>query len=387
MARIGIDIRCLSDRKKTEGKEYTFNILKNLFELDKKNEYILFSNSTSAIFSDVNFFLQFKNVSVKRFKYPNKLLNLFFWYLHWPYADQLLGGVDIFFMPTVNFIALSEKTKLILTVNDLSQEIFPDEFSFKQKLGYAFINAARLGRRAKQIVVASDSTRQDIISRWKINEKKISRIYSGVADELEELNHNDPKLIAVKEKYHLPFNFIFYFGAIEPQKNIPVIVRAYDHLRQSGNQQLDKYKLVIAGDKGWKAENILRVMRSAKFNQDIIFTSCINNEDKAAVYTLASLFVNLSFFENYGLSVLEAMRCGVPVIVSNTASLPEIVDSGGLMIDPDKPNELYLAMKELLLNRDFYELMKHRAMMQAIRFSWRASARELLGIFEKTNKV
>jgi len=128
------------------------------------------------------------------------------------------------------------------------------------------------------------------------------------------------------------------------------------------------------------------VMRNAKFTDDIIFTSCIKNEDKAAVYTLTSLFVYPSFLEGFGIPVLEAMRCGVPTITSNSSSLPEVVSDGAIMIDPDKPDELYIAMKELLLNRDFYANMQQQALRQAVRFNWKASARELLKIFEKIGK-
>jgi glycosyltransferase involved in cell wall biosynthesis len=289
-------------------------------------------------------------------------------------------------MPNINFIALSKKTKLVVTIHDLSYEIFPETFSLKRRLWHNFINPGNLCQRADKIIAVSDSTKQDIISRWAIVENKISRIYNGVPAEFEEMDHNDPKLIEVKEKYHLPFNFILYLGTVEPRKNIPAIVKAYDRLRELGSPQLDKYKLVIAGGKGWKIKSILQMMRDSKFTQDIIFTTCITNEDKAAVYTLASLFVYPSFFEGFGIPVLEAMRCGVPVITSNASSLPEVVGDGAIMIDPGKPNELYLAMKELLLNRDFYESMKQKALKQSIRFNWKASARELLGIFEKIIK-
>ena len=381
--KIGIDIRCLSDGKRTGVEEYTINLLENLFELDKKNQYILFSNSYHESHFDARIFSQYKNVSVKSFNYPNKLLNFCFWYLRWPLVDQMLGGVDIFFMPNINFIALSKKTKLVLTVHDLSYEIFPETFSLKRRAWHHFINPRSLCRRADQIIAVSDSSKSDIAQRYKIAEQKIQRVYNGVPDEIVQLDRNDQKLIEVKEKYHLPFNFIFYLGTIEPRKNIPAIVKAYDQLRSLKNPQLDKYKLVIAGGKGWKTDSILNVMRNAKFTNDIIFTSCIINDDKAAAYTLSSLFVYPSFFEGFGIPVLEAMRCGVPVITSNCSSLPEVVDQGAVMIDPDKPEELYLAMKEILLDRDFHQQMSQLGLRQAIRFNWRTAARETLAIFEK----
>ncbi len=381
--RIGIDIRCLSDGKRTGVEEYTINLLENLFELDKKNQYVLFSNSYGNSHFDARIFSQYKNVNVKQFRFPNKLLNFCFWYLRWPNVDKMLGGVDIFFMPNINFVALSQKTKLVLTVHDLSFEIFPETFSFKRRVWHSVINPRSLCRRADQVIAVSDSSKSDIVSLYGIDERKVERIYNGVSDEMEQLDRNDPRLIEVKERYHLPFNFIFCLGTIEPRKNIPAIVKAYDQLRSLNNPQLDKYKLVIAGGRGWKVKKILDTMRNAKFTKDIIFTSCITNEDKAAVYTLSSLFVYPSFFEGFGIPVLEAMRCGVPVITSNCSSLPEVVGQGGIMIDPDKPDELYLAMKEVLLDRELHSQLSQSGLRQAIRFNWRTSARETWGLFEK----
>lgn len=382
--KIGIDIRCLTDGKRTGVEEYTINLLENIFELDKKNEYILFINSYRDSHFDERIFAQFKNVKVKRFRWPNKLLNFCFWYLNWPNVDKMLGGVDVFFMPNINFISLSSRTKLVLTIHDLSYELFPETFSLKRRLWHGFINPRKLCARADQIIAVSNSTLNDIISKFKVPEEKVIRIYNGVSDEMIELDRNDSKLIEVKERYHLPFNFILYLGTVEPRKNIPAIVKAFDQLRSLNKPDLNKYKLVIAGGMGWKTDEILKYGREARFTDDIIFTSCITNEDKAAVYTLASLFVYPSFFEGFGIPVLEAMRCSVPVITSNSSSLPEVVGSSAIMIDPDKPDELFKAMKEVLLDKELMQHMQFQSPRQAIRFNWRTSARETLEVFARS---
>ena len=381
--RIGIDIRCLVDGKNTGVEEYTINILHRLFELDKKNTFVLFLNSWHEPKIDLTQFKKYKNVIVKQFRFPNKLLNFCFWYLRWPCIDKLIGGADIFFMPNINFMALSKKTKLVLTIHDLSFELFPETFSCKRRLWHHFINSRNLCKRADKIIAVSDSSKKDIISNYGIDPNKIEKIYNSVAQDIEQLNRNDQKLIDVKEKYHLPFNFILYLGTVEPRKNIPAIVAAFDQLKSLNNPQLDKFKLVIAGGKGWGTKKIFSKLHSAKYTRDIIFTSCITNEDKAAVYTLASLFVYPSFYEGFGIPVLEAMRCGVPVVASNVSALPEVIGDGGIMVDPDKPDEIYLAMKELLLNKQLYEQIKNKGMRQSIRFNWVTSARELLVVFSK----
>jgi glycosyltransferase involved in cell wall biosynthesis len=380
--RIGIDIRCLTDGKRTGVEEYTINILEQLFARDKNNEYILFVNSYHDSHFDERLFSEFKNVVVKRFRWPNKILNLFFWYLGWPHIDKMIGGVDVFFMPNINFIGLSKKTKLVLTVHDLSFELMPETFSVKRRIWHLLINPRRLCQKASSIIAVSQSTKDDIEKTYHIPSEKIRRIYNGAPEEMAELSRNDQKLIEVKDKYHLPFNFIFYLGTIEPRKNIPSLVAAFDELKSQGNNDLSKYKLVIAGGKGWDTKKIFETMKRAKFTDDIIYTSCITNEDKAAVLTLASLFVYPSFFEGFGIPVLEAMKCGVPVITSNVSSLPEVAGEGAVLVDPYRPDELVVAMKEILLNKDFSEKLTYKAKNHAFRFTWKASARELLDLFE-----
>ncbi|HEX8974505.1 MAG TPA: glycosyltransferase family 1 protein [Patescibacteria group bacterium] len=384
--KIGIDIRCLTDGKRTGVEEYTINLLQNLFDMDHENQYLLFLNSYREPGFDVRQFAEYKNVTFKQFRYPNKLLNLCFWYLKWPHVDKMLGGTDIFFMPNINFIALSKKTKLVLTVHDLSYELFPETFSLKSRLWHNLINPRSLCKRADKIIAVSESTKQDIMGRWGIGEFKIQKIHNGANEEIVELDRNDPKLIDVKDRYHLPFNFILYLGTIEPRKNVESLIRAYDHMRSLRHPQLDKFKLVLAGRKGWQAEKILDVARKARFTNDIIFTSCVTNEDKAAVLTLASLFIYPSHFEGFGIPVLEALRCTLPVVSSNMSALPEVLGDAGLLVDPDKPDELYLAMKEILLDRELQQHFKEKAWRQAMKFSWRTAARETYQVFEKLEK-
>jgi len=386
MARIGIDIRCFVTGKRTGVEEYTLNVLENLFELDKKNEYIIFINSYKEPKFDLGVFRKYKNVSVRQFHIPNKLLNFCFWYLGWPHVDKMIGGVDIFFMPSIAFIALSRKVKLVLNVHDLSFELMPETFSLKRRLWHHILNPRRLCLRADKITSVSESTLEDIVRIYGIDREKIVRIYNGISENFEAFDRNNPKLIEIKDKYHLPFNFILFLGTVEPRKNIRAVVKAFDRLKSLGNPQFDKYKLVVAGGKGWKTESIFSEMRKARFTKDIIYTSCVTQEDKAAVYTLSSLFVYTSFFEGFGLPLLEAMRCGVPVITSNASSIPEVVGNGAIMVDPDRPDEIFAAMKEILLDKDLRIRIGENGLKQSIRFNWKTSARELFEMFEGISK-
>jgi len=384
--KIGVDIRCLQEGRKTGVEEYTLNLLNNVFELDKKNKYVLFLNSFRKSGIGLEWARKYPDVKIKSFHYPNKLLNLCLWYLNWPKLDKLIGGVDVFFMPNLNFCFLSRKAKLVLTVHDLSSEFFPENFSWKRKLWHFLINPKKLCQRAKKIITVSDSTKNDVANFYKISPEKIETIRSSVSDEFGVISRNETKMIEVKKKHNLPYYFILYFGTMEPRKNIVGIIRAYNQFRSLKNQELDKYKLVIAGAKGWKENGILKEIKKSPFKNDIFNIGFIDPGEKPHLYNLASLFVYPSFFEGFGFPPLEAMKCGVPVISSNNSSLPEIIGNAGILIDPERPDEIWKAMREILLNKDFKNKLKEKGLKKAGSFDWKTSAKKFLEVIDKIRK-
>lgn len=384
--RIGIDVRCLAAGRRTGVEEYTLNFLESLFKADKKNSYVLFFNSWRGMKVDLGWTKKYPNVALEKFRVPNKLLNFSFWYFNWPKIDKMIGGVDLFFMPNIIFGSISKKAKLIVTFHDLSFERYPETFSWKRRLWHAFVNPKKICQRADKIIAVSESTKNDIEALYAIPPEKIKVISSGVTESFRIIGRNDEKLVAVKGKYVLPYKFILYIGTIEPRKNIVGIIRAYGQLRkfaeENNNEELSKYKLVIAGERGWKDSEIFSEIRDANFAEDIKIINFVEDADKPFVYNLASLFVYPSFFEGFGFPPLEAMASGVPVIASNNSSLPEIVGEAGILIDPDKPDEIFRAMSEILMNKNLAEKLRKKGLKQAEKFSWKKSAKEFLKIIE-----
>lgn len=385
--RIVIDARCLMTGRRTGVEEYTLSLLLNLFEIDQKNEYVLFLNSWKKPVFNFSIFNKFKNVKIKRLRIPNKILNFSFWYFSWPHINELCGGADLFFMPNINFEATSKKCKLILTIHDLSFERHPQYFSLKRRFWHNFINSKKLCKKADKIIAVSDSTKKDLVSLYKIKPEKIETVHSAVDDNFGIISRNDAELIKIKEKYHLPYKFMLYLGTIEPRKNICAIIQAYEKFHklayESKDEELLKYKLVIAGEKGWLSEKIFNEIRSASSRKSILFIRTIPEIDKKYIYNLASIFVYPSFFEGFGFPPLEAMRCGVPIIASNNSSLPEIVGNGGVLVDPDKPDEIFRAMKEILENKGLQDILVKKGLEKSREFDWKKTAFEYLGIIKK----
>lgn len=330
---------------------------------------------------DLSFADGFPNVTVRRFRIPNKLLNLSLWYLRYPKLDRLIGGVDVFFMPNVNFAAVSRRAKLVVTAHDLSFRTVPGTFSLRQRLWHFFVDPKGLFRRADRILSVSASTKDDLVYRYRIPSERVEVVRNGIGGSFREYDRNDPKMLSVKEKYGLPYSFILYLGAFEPRKNIAAIVRAYDALRKAGHPELSKTALVLAGVSGWKEREILREVGNASFRKDIILPGFVDADDKAAFYNLASVFVYPSVYEGFGFPALEALACGTPVIVSDSSSLPEVVGDAGVLVDPYRPDDLFRALESVLLDRKLRETLRRKGLARAREFSWNRTAKRISEAF------
>lgn len=389
--RICIDIRCLAGGRRSGVEEYVLGLLEALFRIDKRNEYVLFLNSFSDHGADLSLFENLSNVSIKRLRWPNKLLNFLMWYFSWPKIDRLAGGADIVFMPNINFGSASRGSKLVVTMHDLSFERHPRHFSLKRRLWHLFVDPRRLCRKADRLIAVSDSTKQDVENLYGIRPERVICIPSAVSDSFRVIDRNDRELISVKEKYGLPFRFILYLGTVEPRKNIVGLIRAFNQFQEeaarNGDEELRKYSLVLAGSKGWLEKGISDELFRSPFRSKIILAGFIDDKDKPFVYNLASLFAYPSFFEGFGFPPLEAMRCGVPVIASNGSSMPEICGDAAILIDPDKTGELAIAIREILKDRRLHDLLSYKGIAKSDAFSWDKAARETLKLLIRTARA
>lgn len=380
--RIGIDARCLQGKVRSGVEEYARTLLEELFRQDAENSYLLFVNAWDSSGLDFSWVKKYPRVSIRVFHWPNKLLNFCFWYLGWPKMDRMLGGVDVFFLPNLNFVALSKKTRLIVTTHDLSFELFPETFSWKRRIWHFFVHFRSIVKRADRVIAISQSTADDLRAVYKTSEQKITVIPSGVRDIFRPVSHNDPLLLGIQEKYHLPYKFILSLGTIEPRKNLIALLRAFEVMHASGHPELMKYSLVIAGEEGWNSGKFFEYVKKSPVKEKIILTGFVADEDKPGLYSLASAFVYPSLYEGFGFPPLEAIACGVPVIVSHTSALPEVVGTSALLIDPYRPEEILQSLRQLLLSKELQLAFRNTGPVQASRFSWVRTAEKVRACFE-----
>ena len=381
--KIGIDIRTLMDKSYSGISVYTSNLLQEILYLDHENEYILFYNSFSDISSRLPDFKQ-ANVKIVRTRYPNKIFNyLLQKTLHYPKIDKLLGGVDVFFSPHINFTVLSKDTKRILTIHDLSFLRYKEFFSCRKNIWHRAINLKRLVKESNIVVAISENTKRDVRDLLSFSSSRIETIYSGFSSNYRKIDGNDQNLLGVREKYTLPEKYILYLGTIEPRKNVQGIIQAYNIFRDN-NQELGDIKLVLAGGLGWKHKSIIEEYEKSKYGKDIRFLGYIKESDKVYLYNLALVFLFPSFYEGFGFPPLEAMACGLPVITSISSSLPEVVGDSALLVDPYKTNEIAKCLETILTNDSLRDSLITRGYQRASNFSWTKTAKRYLELFSNT---
>ncbi len=378
---IGVDIRSLLEKERSGVGEYTYQILDALFCIDKENNYFLFYNSWKKVEED--FLGEWKknsNVRLCGFRWPNKLLNFCFKFLKWPKVDKMIllkDKIDLFFIPNLNFIALSRGVKKMITVHDLSFEFFPRFFSWKRRLWHWFVNPQKIICGADKIISVSENTKNDLVKLYGVPVEKVGVIYSGVGRELEIVN-DELGIDKIRKKYNLPNNFILFLGTLEPRKNIEGLVRAFEILRGNQKSEIVNLKLLIVGPRGWLYKKILARAKKSPARDDIKFIDYIAPEEKKYFYKLARLFVYPSFYEGFGFPPLEAARAGTPVVVSTNSSLPEVMGEAAFLVDPNNPAEMAKAMEQCLTNENFRANLIEKGKKQAEKFNWEDCARQFL---------
>jgi glycosyltransferase involved in cell wall biosynthesis len=377
---IGIDARTLMDKNYSGVSEYTFNLVSEVLKLDRKNNYRLFYNSYHDITDRIPKF-DYENVKTVKLNHPNKVLNYFYFKIFDNPKIDKLCGVDLFFMPHINFISLSTECRKILTIHDLSFLRYPDFFSIKKNLWHDFINIKKLAKNSDTIVAVSENTKKDIIELLGVSENKIKVIYSGVDPRFKPIAKEDRDSADVKKNYNLPDRYILSLGTLEPRKNLEGLIKAFE-IFKNDHKDFDDLNLVLVGGNGWKYKEIFKTWRMSKFKEDIIFMGYIPAGVKPYVYNSAELFVCPSYYEGFGFPPLEAMACGTPVISSSVSSLPEITGQAAVLVDPFNISQLSVAISEILLDNNLKNNLITKGLEQARNFNWSKTGQGYIDIFD-----
>jgi glycosyltransferase involved in cell wall biosynthesis len=266
------------------------------------------------------------------------------------------------------------RTPYVVTIHDLSYIHFPELFN-KDDL-YQLKNWSKYSiQKSTHIIAVSKSTKEDVAKHYEIKPEKITVVYEGY-DKSRFKPQPQSKVKNVKNKYKIKGKYIIFIGTLQPRKNIEKLIEALSILK---NQDL---KLVIVGKKGWLYDKILEKSKELNIQSKVIFTGFVPDEKIPDLLGGAEVYVLPSLWEGFGIPVLEAQACNVPVVVSNTSSLPEVVGESGILIDPQNTKAIASGIERALDPKTRNTLIK-KGSENIKRFSWEKCAKESLIVLEK----
>lgn len=399
--KVLIDCRCLQSPPFAKGgvAVYAEQLVRALVERNQESliknngiEWMLFVNGLVDPRRHLPHF-DAPNVRWIVTRWPNKIFNLSsaFSVLRSAFRDA-----DVVFLPNLNFIPrLPRRTKLVVTVHDLSFEHFADCFTWKQRLWHRFVRPRKLLARADAIIAVSETTKRDVVETYGIPEEKVYVVYPGIdtptpprpPSRREVGKHFFSPLPNRRgsergwSTHTLPERFVLTLSAIEPRKNIDGLIAAFEQL-QILNSKFQIPALVIAGIPGSATRTIQRQIACSPVRDRIHLIGPVSDTEKRALLARAACFAYVSFWEGVGFPALEAMREGCPVVASTGGSLPEILGDAALLVDPLDPSAIAEAIARVLTDEKLRTNLITRGHQRATQFRWDHAADRTLEILK-----
>jgi glycosyltransferase involved in cell wall biosynthesis len=350
-------------------------LVRNLQAIDSVNEYYIFikKDEDRCLESGRNFTI----VELPDRPYPvweQKILP----------AAAKKAGCDILHC-TSNTAPIFTSIPLVITLHDIiymeSLSIFRKGFSNYQKFGnmYRRMVVPRVVRKCRQLITVSVFEQKRISAFFNIDDSKISAIYNGVSSHFKPVK--DPAETArLRSAYKLPERFVFFFGNTDPKKNTLGVLHALSLFNKRSDE---KMHLVMLDFDRKELDKLISEVGDPGLNDFITLTGYVPNLELPGIYSLSKIFLYPSLRESFGIPMLEAMACGVPVITSNTSSMPEVGGNAALFIDPFKPEQITDAMVKLLSDPLLCSNLIAAGFEQSAKFTWKNMALQVLGVYNE----
>ncbi|NOT74803.1 MAG: glycosyltransferase family 4 protein [Cyclobacteriaceae bacterium] len=364
--KIGIDAKWYFEGPPS-GKRVIRALVDHLIEQDRKNEYWIFLN---AKHKDQPFPAgQNKNVNLCYVWAGNNMLSNVFILPF--YASKFKLDVTLY----QNFITLFGHGKKVAYIHDALFLSNPEYYTIYERVYLSPLKF--LTRKADAVITVSEIEKHRLLEfKFADNEKMISVAHHGVEKNFRpKEQHSVSDIERIKTQFNLPDRFLLYVGRLNLRKNVDNLLRAIPILRDKS------IPLVIVGADNWMKSNHATIIDELGISNRVLFTGAIY-KDLDIVYSISTVFCFPSYAESFGLPPLEAMASGVPVVVSNTTSLPEVCGEAGNYVDPAKPEEIAAAIDALLSDSVLYQTKKELGLMQAAKFTWSDAAFKVLQCLE-----
>lgn len=392
--RIGIDCRTILNPEKGEGAgigHYTYQLVRHLLKIDKKNTYFLFFDRL----------VQRKRLT--KFKQKNVLIRFFpfnqYKKLIPPdYMRFLVNAaisreeLDIFHAPNLVMPNIY-KGPSVVTVHDLSFYKFPETIIPLQETRRLKKIIPGILKEADKVIAVSKATAKDLEEIFSLSRKKIKVIYHGL-DQRFFKKRGQREINKIKKKYRISKDYLLFLGTFGPRKNIIRLIEAYERFRNGlvhspirrKKDFFSKYQLILAGAEGEASGKIKEKILKSRYKKDIILPGYVAADDLGRLFSGADLFIFPSLYEGFGLPIVEGMAKRVPVITSNVSSMPEVSQGAALLIDPYNVAQMAQAIYDVLTDKKLNKKLKDKGFKRAKSFKWGKCAKETLAVYKYLNK-
>lgn len=371
--KIGINGLFLN-RPTTGTGQYLLELLPALTQVDTQNEYALITPSAvSGLPSNVA--VHRETVALNRIS--ENLAKLWFEQITFTRACQR-ERIDLAHVPYFG-APLFPRTRTVVTIHDVIPMLLPLYRGSLLVRAYTRL-VAIASRRADAIIADSECSKRDIVRVIGVDASRVHVVYLAANQRYQRVIDTT----GVSQKYSLPAKYLLYLGGFDQRKNVRVIIEAFAQLRDlySAGCRLVLGGVMLGNDSKFFPDP-RRIARESDLPDDAIrYIGWVDEADKPALYSGATVFLFPSLYEGFGLPPLEAMACGVPVIASNASSLPEVVGDAGMLVDPNDVNAWAEAIRTVLTSSMRRVDMSQRGIEQARKFSWRQAAEETLAMYE-----
>lgn len=369
--RIGIDARMIDW---AGVGRYTRNLLDNLAKIDSRNEYILFCYQQSKGLIPVADNFIFRPVTQPVFSMSSQL--------SWA-RDVSRAELSIFHSPSY-VVPLLFSQNSVVTMHDLIPLLFPDNLQTKAAQ-ISYISMIRLAvKRSSRIIAVSEHTKSDLVQHLGVPEEKLTTIYEAAEGNYRVINDTE-KIEQALRHYGVKKPYFLWVGNYKPHKNVVRLIEAFSKLQKK--EKLDDLSLVLVGPRDKRFPEAPKLISKLGMEDRIRQTGFVLEEDLVCLYSAATAFVLPSLYEGFGLTVLEAMACGTPVICSNSSSLPEVAGEAACFIDPNDSESITIAMKRILDDSMLSEALSKKGLKQAGKFSWMKTAQQTLAVYERVAEM
>lgn len=423
---IGIDASRANRTHRSGTEWYSYYLIKYFAQLDKENQYILYSDKPLSanladlttldfVFQDKNFApaydkdgyqvikSPYNNFKAKILKWPFS----YFWTLGRLSMRMIFNGPDVLFVPS-HGIPLFHPRKTVNTIHDVAfkreaslyegNKLGPEKGRGSRMMNF-FVRLLTLGKyganstdyldwstdyslkHSNKIITVSNFTKSEILKVYSCEEKKISVVHNGFNDRLYKKITDKNKIAEVLKKYGLEQSYILYVGRLEKKKNIPRLIEAFASFKRHDKNFSEK--LVLIGDASFGFDEIKYIIHEFGLQNDVIMPGWASEEDIRYIFNGANAYILPSLHEGFGITLLQAMACGVPVIASDIPVLREVAGEAALFFNPLDREDIVKAMERVVIDQVLREDLIAKGLQRAKEFSWEKCAQETLEILLK----